>query len=87
MYKSGLKHRDTDCLSRDPVESAPAGTDDSDDEESILGALNVDDMAALQRNDPELRALIEHLARGGRRVPRVFSQALASFAEHSRLNI
>lgn len=47
---SGLKHRDVDCLSRDPVESAPAGTDD--DEESFLGAVSVDDMSATPTRRP-----------------------------------
>lgn len=48
VYKSGRNHRDVYCMSKDPVESAPAGGDD-DDEDSVLGTVNVDDMATLQR--------------------------------------
>lgn len=35
--------------------------DDDGVDEVFLGAVNVRDIAALQRNDPELHALIEHL--------------------------
>ncbi|CAN7991601.1 unnamed protein product, partial [Ixodes hexagonus] len=35
--------------------------DDDDDDVGFLGVLNVNDMAKLQRDDPELRALIDHL--------------------------
>ena len=60
VYKSGRKHSDADCLSRAPVET-PSGSSDDDDDECFLGAVNTDDMARRQRDEPELRALIEHL--------------------------
>lgn len=40
LYKSCQKHRDADCLSRNPVESAPVGIDD-EDEESFLEVVNM----------------------------------------------
>ncbi|KAM7296981.1 retrovirus-related Pol polyprotein from transposon 17.6, partial [Ixodes scapularis] len=79
VYKSGRKHSDADCLSRAPVET-PSGSSDDDDDECFLGAVNTDDMARRQRDDPELRALIEHLEGRGSTVPRVFSRALPTFA-------
>ncbi|KAM7294064.1 Transposon Ty3-G Gag-Pol polyprotein [Ixodes scapularis] len=79
VYKSGRKHSDADCLSRAPVET-PSGCSDDDDDECFLGAVNTDDMARRQRDDPELRALIEHLEGGGSTVPRVFSRVLPTFA-------
>ncbi|KAM7284469.1 DDE-type integrase/transposase/recombinase [Ixodes scapularis] len=79
VYKSGRKHSDADCLSRAPVET-PSGSSDDDDDECFLGAVNTDDMARRQRDDPELRALIEHLEGRGDTVPRVFSRALPTFA-------
>lgn len=79
VCKSGLKHRDANCPSRDPVESAPAG-DDDDDEDSLLRAVNVDDMAALIRTDFELRALIDCLKGEGSGDYPAFLRALASFA-------
>ena len=48
VHKSCRKHSDADCLSRAPVESATAGSND-DDDECFLVAVNVNDMAALQR--------------------------------------
>ncbi|KAM7303474.1 retrovirus-related Pol polyprotein from transposon 17.6 [Ixodes scapularis] len=50
MYKSSRKHNDADCLSRAPVEAGPACTNGNDDE-CFLGALNVSDMTALQRDE------------------------------------
>lgn len=43
VYKSCQKHRDADCLSRSPVESASVGIDD-EDEESFL---EVDNMGVI----------------------------------------
>ncbi|KAM7313608.1 Transposon Ty3-I Gag-Pol polyprotein [Ixodes scapularis] len=79
VYKSGRKHSDADCLSRAPVET-PSDSSDDDDDEFFLGAVNTDDMARRQRDDPELRALIEHLEGRGSAIPRVFSRALPTFA-------
>ncbi|KAM7288282.1 Transposon Ty3-I Gag-Pol polyprotein [Ixodes scapularis] len=79
VYKSGRKHSDADCLSRAPVET-PSGCSDDNDDECFLGAVNTDDMARRQRDDPELRALIEHLEGGRSTVPRVFSRVLPTFA-------
>ncbi|KAM7290480.1 DDE-type integrase/transposase/recombinase [Ixodes scapularis] len=79
VYKSGRKHNDADCLSRAPVEAGPACTKE-DDDECFLGALDVSDMAALQRDDPELRALIEHLEGQGSAVPRGFVRTLPTFS-------
>ena len=78
VYKSGRKHSDADCLSRAPVET-PSGCSDDNDDECFLGAVNTDNMARRQRDDPELRALIEHLEGRGGTVPRVFSRALPTF--------
>lgn len=50
-----------------PVEAGPACTED--DDECFLGALDVSDMTALQRDDPELRGLIGNLEGEGRAVP------------------
>lgn len=72
VYKYGRMHNDAACLSRALVKAEPAYTKD-DDYECLLGAVNVSDMAVLQRADPELRALIEHLEGRGTTVPRVFS--------------
>ncbi|KAM7294021.1 uncharacterized protein ISCGN_023568 [Ixodes scapularis] len=79
VYKSGRKHNDADCLSRAPVEAGPSCTKE-DDDECFLGALDVSDMAALQRDDPELRALIEHLEGQGSAVPRGFVRTLPTFS-------
>lgn len=62
--KSGFKHGDADPLFRSPVDSAPAITDD-DDNEHFLGAVNLNKMTALQQRNPELCALIEHLENEG----------------------
>ena len=78
VHKSGRKHNDADCLSRAPVESPPAGTDD-DDDARFLGAVNATDMGALQRDDPELRAVIGQLEGRGSSVSRVFARDLSSF--------
>jgi transposase InsO family protein len=54
-YKSGHKHRDADCLSRNPV---PDRTND------IPSVSAVADIAAEQRDDPELLQVIESLENG-----------------------
>ncbi|KAM7297650.1 uncharacterized protein ISCGN_022801 [Ixodes scapularis] len=86
VYKSGRKHSDADCLSRAPVET-PSGSSDDEDDECFLGAVNTDDMARRQRDDPELRALIEHLEGRGGAVPRVFSRALPTFVHPTRCTL
>ncbi|KAM7306521.1 Transposon Tf2-6 polyprotein [Ixodes scapularis] len=78
VHKSGRKHNDADCLSRAPVESPPDSTDD-DDDARFLGAVTDIDMGALQRDDPELRAVIDHLEGQGSSVPRVLARDLPSF--------
>ena len=80
VYKSGRKHSDADCLSRAPVESATGCAKDDDDDDRFLGAVSANDMAALQRDDPELRALIDHLEGRGGTIPRSFSRVLPTFA-------
>ncbi|KAM7298103.1 Transposon Ty3-I Gag-Pol polyprotein [Ixodes scapularis] len=79
VYKSGRKHNDADCLSRAPVEAGPACIED-DDDECFLGTLDVSEMAALQRDDPELRALIEHLEGQASSVSRAFLRILHTFS-------
>uniref|UniRef100_A0A6B0U174 Putative transposon ty3-i gag-pol polyprotein n=1 Tax=Ixodes ricinus TaxID=34613 RepID=A0A6B0U174_IXORI len=64
-YPRGLGQTST------PVEAGPACIED-DDDGCFLGALDVSDMAALQRDDPQLRALIKHLEGQARAVPRAF---------------
>lgn len=78
VYKSDWRH--ADCLSRAPVKAEPASTDDYD--ECCFGAVNVSDLAALERADPELRVLIEHLE--GTTVPRVFLTSPANLC-HSTM--
>ena len=78
VHKSGRKHNDADCLSRAPVESPPDSTDD-DDDARFLGAVTDTDMGALQRDDPELRAVIDNLEGKGSSVPQVLARDLSSF--------
>ncbi|KAM7295132.1 retrovirus-related Pol polyprotein from transposon 17.6 [Ixodes scapularis] len=58
VCKSGPKHNDADCLPRIPVEAGPA---EDDDDLLFLGAQNDSDVTALQQDNPELQALIEHI--------------------------
>ncbi|KAM7306734.1 Transposon Ty3-I Gag-Pol polyprotein [Ixodes scapularis] len=78
IHKSGRKHNDADCLSRTPVES-PLDSIDDDDDALFLGVITDTDMGALQRDDPELRAVIDHFEGQGSSVPRVLARDLPSF--------
>lgn len=78
VFKSGCKYIDADCLSRAPFNFAPASADD-DDYECFLGAVILNEIPALQQDNPELRSLIEHLEGRGSTVPRLFSRALPNF--------
>lgn len=81
VYKSGRKHGAADCLSREPVKLAPERTGNNDGVDDVfLSAVNISDIAALQRKHFELRALIEHLEGQGNVVPRVFVGVLTVFA-------
>lgn len=70
-YKHGPKHGDADCLPRATVESPPASTDDEEDE-GFLGVVKGADMAGLQREDCELRAVIKQLGGQGSDLPLAF---------------
>lgn len=76
FYKSGLKHKDADCLSRMPVQSS-AG--DHEQDFPFLGAVNVSEMADYQRTDPELLLLIQYLESQHVKVPQVFARGLCSY--------
>lgn len=76
VYKSGRKHSDADCLSRAPMESAPA--EDGDDL-LLPGVVSTADMTEYQRSDAELLKLIKHLEGQPVRVPRVFVRGLSSY--------
>lgn len=79
VYKFGRKQSDADCLPRAPVEAGPPCTED-DEYECFIGALDVSDMAALPRDDTELRGLIEHLKGQESALPRVFIRTLPTFS-------
>ncbi|KAM7308949.1 uncharacterized protein ISCGN_012580 [Ixodes scapularis] len=66
------------CFSRASVESPPDITDD-DDDARFLGAITDTDMGALQRDDLELRAVINHLEGQESSVPRFLARDLSSF--------
>lgn len=55
-------------------------TDDSDDDDVFVGAVTRNNIGALQRDDPELRAPIEYSERRGSAVPRAFARSLTPFA-------
>lgn len=76
VYKSGRKHTDADCLSRAPVGSATTSLDEDD---ILLSAMSATDLAQLQRDDLELRPLIEYLEGRTSCIPRNFARSLASF--------
>lgn len=74
QYKSGKQHSDADCLSRAPVE--PAG---GEDDVSFVCAVQATTVAKQQRNDQELRPLIDFLEGHTSTAPRLFSRGLSSF--------
>lgn len=76
VYKSGRKHSDADCLSRAPIDSA---SPEADDDVPFLGAVTDSEMAQLQRADPELLLLVQHLKGLDVRVPRAFTRNISSF--------
>ena len=76
VYKSGRKHTDADCLSRAPVESTPP---DQTDDESFLMAVTASDLAQKQRDDLELRPLIDYLEGQLKQPPRTFRRTISSF--------
>lgn len=77
VYKSGRKHSDADCLSRAPIDSARSGTDE---DFPFLGAVSPSQMAQLQRDDPELLLVIQHLEGLDVRIPRAFARHISSFS-------
>lgn len=79
FYKSGRKHSDADCLSRAPVELASERTNDADEENVFLCAVNAENITEFQRYDPEPPALIEHMDGRHTTVPRFSLRALPSF--------
>lgn len=76
MYKSGHKHSDADCLSRAPVNH---NSTDEDGDAGFLGAVTPSDLAEEQRNDVELRPLIDYLEGRIPRPPKPFARGSASF--------
>lgn len=58
-YKSGQLHKDADCLSRYPVD--PPDTREDEQEALVLSITDFTDIAAEQRRDPSLRAIINGL--------------------------
>lgn len=68
----------TPVASQGPRRDGPACTEDEDDE-FFLGSQDVSDMTALQRDDTELGALIEHLDGKASTVPRAFLRILPTF--------
>lgn len=76
VYKSGRQHSDADCLSRAPVTPA----DDEEYDIPFLGAVNTTTMSQKQREDPELRPLIDFLEGQTSSVPKAFTRGLSSFS-------
>lgn len=56
VYKNGRKHKDADCLSRNPLEEYPDAGDDP-------GIASLTDISAEQRKDPTLLKTIQALER------------------------
>lgn len=82
VYKSGRKHTDADCLSRAPVETTPPEVTDDD---GFLCAVTASDLAQEQRNDPELRPLIDYLDGHITQPPRPFRRVISSFFLHNNV--
>lgn len=76
VYKSGRIHNDADCLSRAPVDSPDQGVEE---DIPFLGAVSMSEMAQLQRADPELLLIIQHLEGREVRIPAAFIRNIASF--------
>lgn len=84
VYKSDLRHIDADCLLRATVESDSTSTKDNEDD-VFIGALNVQDMATLQRNNAEFLAVIEHMEGNGNALPSVLACPRATSGPESAL--
>lgn len=82
VYKSGKRHSDADCLSRAPVGPPPADEDDSDDA-ALIGVLDAPTISEQQREDAELRPLIDFLQGHTTTVPKTFARGLSSFGLRS----
>lgn len=80
VYKSGRLHSDADCLSRAPVEAADTNYEDDD---VFVGAVDIIAMSEKQRQDPELRLLIDYLEGHTSVVPKDFARSLPSFSLRS----
>lgn len=76
VYKSGRKHEDADTLSRAPVEICDK---DMDEDGAFLGALTASDLIIRQREDAEIRLLIDHLEGKNVTIPRHISRSLSTF--------
>lgn len=76
VYKSGRKHEDADTLSRAPTHVVSEGAEDDD---GFLGAISSSDLSSRQRDDAEIRPIIDHLEGHGTAIPRHLSCSLTSF--------
>lgn len=76
VFKSGRKHTDADCLSRAPLQPSPF---DVDEEDAFLSIVTVSDISKQQRDDSELRPLIDYLENRLPEPPRMFVRTLSSY--------
>lgn len=77
VYKSGRIHNDADCLSRAPVDSP---RQEMEEDLPFFGAISTSEMSQLQRADPELLLIIQHMEGREVRIPPAFIRNIASFS-------
>lgn len=76
VHKSGQKHSDADCLSLAPVGT---GSTDLEGDCGFLAVLAVSDLARQQREDLQLRPLIDYLEGRTSQPPHEFERHMSSF--------